>query len=56
MLPEMLEVLHELIAAAGSGLTAVRQAELHAKLDQAAGALAEVPAPEPEAASVPAPA
>ena len=52
MLPEVLEVLHELIdaVAVSKGISDNRRAELHAKLDQATAA---EPEPEPEAADVP---
>ena len=48
----MLEVLHELVDAVAAlrAISANRQAELHAKLDQAAAAPAEEPA-KPKAAS-----
>ena len=51
----MREVLHELVdaVAALKGITGSRQAELHAKLDQAPEAPAAVPEPEPERARGP---
>jgi hypothetical protein len=55
----LLEVLHELVDAVASlrAITGNRQAELHAKLDEAAGVPAEAPAvpkPAPKSADGPA--